>query len=87
MIMTHPNIPKLAAAMDKSPAFKALVEANATPYGLGLLAKYRADQVRRSRWTHRLRLLTLVFVVLVILFVIVSFAALGWGFHAACLVC
>jgi hypothetical protein len=84
MIMTHPNIPKLAAAMDKSPAFKALVEANATPYGLGLLAKYRADQVRRS---HRLRLLTLVFVVLVILFVIVSFAALGWGFHAACLVC
>jgi hypothetical protein len=84
MNMTHPNIPKLAAAMDKSPAFKALVEANATPYGLGLLAKYRADQVRRS---HRLRLLTLVFVVLVILFVIVSFAALGWGFHAACLVC
>jgi hypothetical protein len=84
MIMTHPNIPKLAAAMDKSPAFKALVEANATPYGLGLLAKYRADQVRRSRWTHRLRI---VFCILLVLFIAVSFAALGWGFQAACPVC
>lgn len=82
--MTNPNTKKLAEAMDKSPAFKTFVEQNATPYGLTLLAKYREQQARRSRWMHRLGTL---FAVLMVLFVIVSFVALGWGFHFLCPVC
>lgn len=82
--MTNLDLEKLAAAMDRSPAFKSLIEDNATPAGLRLLAKYPADQQRRTRWMHRLAVL---FAVLLALFVIVSFAALGWGFHFACPAC
>ncbi len=64
--MTHPNIPKLAAAMDKSPAFKSFVERSATPYGLDLLAKYRMEkQVNKRNFT-------IVAVTLVIAFIIIG---------------
>jgi hypothetical protein len=82
--MTNPQLEKLAAMMDKSPAFTAFVERSATPVGLRLLAKYREQQVRRSRWLHRL--LTALGFILALL-VILSFVALGWGFHFACPAC
>lgn len=79
--MTNPQLKKLAASMDKSPAFKSFVEQNATPYGLRLLEKYRQQESRRSRWTHRL--LTMLGCILALL-VCLSFVVLGWGIFFAC---